>query len=142
MRRLLAVVLAVVAALFGFARLAPSDPDRWHVAIGAGPAEEVGLGRYVIRRPAVKDDLQRLDAIALSTPRTTRLAGAPAEGRVTWITRSRVFGFPDYTTAEQAEGELRIHARLRFGSSDLGVNRARVRGWLAALDADVTPEDG
>jgi hypothetical protein len=44
--------------------------------------------------------LARLDEIALATPRTTRLAGSPDEGRITWITRSALWGFPDYTTAQ------------------------------------------
>ena len=30
---------------------------------------------------------------------------------------------------------LKIYGRLRFGRSDLGVNKARVEGWLAALEA-------
>jgi len=56
-----------------------------------------------------------------------------AEGRVTYITRSKLWGFPDYSTFETRDGDLLIHARLRFGSSDMGVNRARVTDWLARL---------
>ena len=32
-------------------------------------------------------------------PRTKTLAGRAGEGMITWVTRSRLFGFPDYTTA-------------------------------------------
>ena len=46
-----------------------------------------------------EDVLARLDAIALQTPRTMRLDGSPEDGLITWVTRSAVFGFPDYTTA-------------------------------------------
>ncbi len=81
--------------------------------------------------------LARLDAIALATPRTKRLAGSPAEGRITWITRSVLWGFPDYTTAEaRPEGSattLTVIARHRFGHQDLGVNARRLQDWRAAL---------
>ena len=142
MRGWIAAFLAVLAAYAAYVRLAPHDPARWHVAVGPGPAEEVAAGGYTLRRPAQTGDLAALDRIALATPRTFRLAGSPEAGRITWVTRSRVFGFPDYTTAELADGELRVTARLRFGLGDSGVNRARVRRWLAALDAGITPEDG
>ena len=61
------------------------------------------------------------------------------EGRITYITRSAAFGFPDYTTVEAVTAEdgtrLAIYARLRFGQSDMGVNQARVEEWLSALAA-------
>jgi uncharacterized protein (DUF1499 family) len=82
---------------------------------------------------AGEDALARLDEIALETPRTSRLAGSAEDGRVTYVTRSRVFGFPDYTTAEVVDGQLRVFGRLRFGGSDMGVNRARIESWLAQL---------
>ena len=75
--------------------------------------------------------------IATATPRTHRLAGSPEAGRITWITRSRLWGFPDYTTAQVTQTptgpRLDIHARLRFGRSDMGVNAARLHAWLAQL---------
>jgi uncharacterized protein (DUF1499 family) len=78
--------------------------------------------------------LARLAAIAEATPRTRLLAGSVASGRITWITRSAVFGFPDYTTAGLAAGpKLCLHARLRFGRDDFGVNEARLRRWIDAL---------
>jgi uncharacterized protein (DUF1499 family) len=138
------LALGILAAMVAFAlyvRLAPSDPGRWHVApVAEGPAGEVvvaGLNRATLRLgpeaggPA--DLLARLDAVALATPRTTRLAGSVEDGRITWITRSALWGFPDYTSAEvQADG-LHIEARSRFGQGDWGVNAARLRDWIAAL---------
>jgi uncharacterized protein (DUF1499 family) len=89
--------------------------------------------RLAPARGAPADLLARLDAIALATPRTIRLAGSPADGRITWVTRSLLWGFPDYTTAEARPDGLYIHARLRFGRSDLGVNAARLQDWLGRL---------
>ena len=73
-------------------------------------------------------------------PRTERVAGAPGEGRITWVQRTRLWGFPDYITADAqpAPGggtRLEILSRLRFGREDMGVNRTRVTRWLARLDA-------
>lgn len=150
--KLALIVLAVAAAaLLAWIRLAPSDPARWHVPValpdGLSP-QPLGPGAVIrqtdgahalIWLPGMTPEqaLARLDAVARSSPRTTRLAGDPAQGLITWITRSRLFGFPDYTTAEarvaQGGTVLAIHARLRFGKSDMGVNAARLGDWLARL---------
>ena len=50
-----------------------------------------------------------------------------------FVTRSRVMGFPDITQVFVRDGVLTIHAHLVFGSSDLGVNKARVLAWLDQL---------
>ena len=134
---LLAAVLVGLVAFAAYVRLAPSDPARWHVMPeAAGPAGEVqsGEGWASLRLAGDGADLlARLDAVAMATPRTTRLAGSVAEGRITWVTRSALWGFPDYTTAEAGSDGVAVMARLRFGGSDLGVNAARLRDWLARL---------
>lgn len=132
--KLLSLVLLAVLGFGLWVRLAPSDPARWHVSVGdAGNRDFAGA---VIRTIAAQPgDMARLDRIIRDTARTVVLAGAPEEGMVTYVTRSRLWGFPDYTTLEARPGVIVIHGRLRFGSSDLGVNRARVEGWLAALEA-------
>jgi hypothetical protein len=130
------LMLAVVA-FAAFVRLAPSDPARWHVApVADGPPGQVVAGEGWASLRLAGDGaalLARLDAVALATPRTTRLAGSVEEGRITWITRSALWGFPDYTTAEAGAGGVALYARLRFGQSDLGVNAARLRDWLSRL---------
>ena len=139
-----ASLVIAVLGLMAFVRLAPSDPARWHVAQSdagwaTAPPDSVlpepggARLRLSAERGAPKDLLARLDAVALATPRTTRLAGSVSEGRITWVTRSALWGFPDYTTAEVREDGLHIHARLRFGSEDMGVNTKRLQGWLAAI---------
>ena len=132
-----AYVLAGLAVLVvGFAlwvRLAPSQAARWHVAPPEVPGRFAGGVVEVLDGDAA--GFARLAQIIAETPRTRLLAGSFRQRRLTYITRSAVWGFPDYTTIAHADGRITIHARLRFGRSDLGVNAARVRGWLERLDA-------
>lgn len=126
------LIVAVIVALGAYIRLAPSDPGQWHVA-PVGEADVNGKGSVVRVVETGPGGLLRFDAIARAAPRTTVLTGSVSEGMITYVTRTPVIGFPDYTTAQQDGDTLRIHGRLRFGRSDFGVNRARVDGWLALL---------
>ena len=122
----------------------PSDPAVWHV----DPATVTDRGAensFLLAAGGDAGPLElalppdqasaRLEAVALATPRTTRLAG---QGDfITYLTRSAVVGFPDYTSVRilpTATGsEVLIFARSRFGENDFGVNRARVEDWVARL---------
>ncbi|MEL6168184.1 MAG: DUF1499 domain-containing protein [Pseudomonadota bacterium] len=138
---LAALVLGGLLIVF---RLPPLDPARWHVSPEAAP-DPGGSGLRLLQPDApvvaapAADALARFDALVLGTPRTRHLAGSTEEGRITYVTRSFVFGFPDLTTVEAqsvAEGTaLTLVARARFGQSDLGVNAARVSGWIKALQS-------
>jgi hypothetical protein len=130
MARIIALgVLVAALAFLAFIRLAPSDPARWHLMPETVTNRDLEGG--AMRR--VPGDLAMLDAIVRATPRTRVLAGSVEAGMITYITRSRVMGFPDYTTVRQAGDMLEIYGRLRFGRSDLGVNAARIDGWLSRL---------
>ncbi len=131
MKMVLWLLIAVGLAMGAYIRLAPSDPVRWHVAPEDTERDlKGGAVRVVETGP---DGLARLDKIARATPRTSVLAGSLEEGMITYITRTKVFGFPDYTTVQLDGDTLRIYARLRFGRKDFGVNRDRVTQWLALL---------
>lgn len=125
------LLLLVVAGL-AYIRLAPSDPARWHAAIEADNDKRFAAGAIRVMQ-AGPDALALVDKAAQALPRTSRLAGSVKDGHITYITRSKLMGFPDYTTVQQADGTLKLHARLRFGRSDLGVNDARLRQLLTAL---------
>ena len=125
-------LLALLGLGAAYLRLAPSDPARWHVAREIAADEDLEGG--VLRRvEAGPDGLARLDAVAQAWPRTRVLAGSVDEGMITYVTRSAIWGFPDYTTVRQVGDRLEINARLRFGRSDFGVNRARTEAWLAQI---------
>ncbi len=136
-----AFLIIAALGLMAFVRLSPTDVQAWHVAVpdqtGAWDSVVPLTGGATLRLSAAKgaprDLLARLDAIAMATPRTTLLAGSVDTGRITWETRSALWGFPDYTTAEVRDDGLYVRARLRFGQSDLGVNAQRLTDWLAQL---------
>jgi len=127
------VLLAAIVVLMGYIRLAPSDPATWHRPPAVEENADLPGGAMRLVRPASATTLARLDALVRATPRTKVLAGSVQDGMITYVTRSRVMGFPDYTTVALDDDALRIHGRLRFGRSDLGVNAARIDGWLEAL---------
>jgi hypothetical protein len=123
------VVIAGILAGVAFIRLAPSDVARWHKPIGDAE-NTTGDGWAARVVPATPGLLSDLHQGMLRLPRTELLAGSVAEGRLTYITRSKVMGFPDYTTVEQDGDQIKLYARLRFGKSDLGVNGKRLDGLL------------
>ena len=140
----LAFAIIALLGLMVAIRLAPSDPAVWHV----DPAQEVselpavggmllGPGSAVMRlgenAAEARDILDQLAAVARAAPRTELLAGTPEEGRMTWVSRSKYWGFPDYTTAQVTQDGLVIYVRLRFGRSDFGVNGKRLQSWASAL---------
>ncbi len=141
MKIVVAIILLVLVAAFAYVRLAPSDPDRWHVRpTYAAPGDYPEMNgfeaiRQITTTPA--GVLEAIDRIARQTHRTVLYAGTPEAGMMTYETRSALWGFPDYTTIAVEEGEIGpvvlIYAQSRFGSSDLGVNAVRVSAWIAAL---------
>lgn len=140
-------VLAVIGSVW--VRLAPDDPARWHVSLERisetgsengwliKPKGEVADGASPIFREAPAALAKRFLDFALAQPRVTLLAQDEDGLGFTVIQRSLVFGFPDYITVEAVEADggaaLRVWSRSRYGSSDLGVNRARVSAWLKKL---------
>ena len=130
MKYMIWLLVALVILVGGYIRLAPSDPDLWHVPPNGDVNRDMkgGVYRLVETGP---DGLAQLDKIARVSPRTSVLAGSVEEGMITYVTRTKWIGFPDYTTVQQDGDILRIHGRLRFGRKDFDVNRHRVDGWLA-----------
>ncbi len=126
-------LVALIVAFALYVRLAPSDPARWHKPPPDLPlGDSAGQNSFVAVRAGAPTILERLIQIAETTPRTKRFAGSAEDGMVTFITRTRLWGFPDYTTIRLMDETLTVYARARFGQGDMGVNRARVLAWLAA----------
>ncbi|MGP9789728.1 DUF1499 domain-containing protein [Roseinatronobacter sp. NSM] len=140
------VVLAVAVA--AYIRLAPSDPATWHedprlvarpktpnfhlIRMVGGDAMPPIFQMSPAALAAQVDEIARRGGAQL-------LAGSVAQGHMTYLTRTPVMGFPDYTTVMiEPAGDgaaLLAFARARFGHSDMGNNRARLQAWIAALQA-------
>ena len=131
---ILTVHILLSVGFLAYVRLAPTDVSRWHVPIG--DAEDVtGSGwaaRVIKEKPGALSELNRA---MLKLPRTELIAGSVGEGRLTYITRSKVIGFPDFTTIEKDGDYIKLYARLRFGSLDFGVNAGRLEGLITTLKA-------
>lgn len=122
------IILALLVALLAYIRLAPHDTARWHLPVQATSDADFDGGAVRV----VKGDLAALDRVIRESGAQV-LAGSVEEGMITYIVRSRLFGFPDYITVQRKDEGLAIFSRLRFGKSDLGVNRKRIDAWLAKL---------
>lgn len=144
---IIAAAAAFVMALGLYVRLAPSDPARWHVdPTTMKPPEH--KGHILFRTGGASDAAPRFemtpaaalaafDARARAAPRVTVLAGSVESGWITYVARSRIWGFPDYISVralpDRDGSRLAIFSRQRFGRRDMGVNAARIRGWLSDL---------
>ena len=140
------LILIIGAGAMAYIRFAPVNPAAWHVPLDPRPKDmtapspdkitTLSDGAY-IDLSAVPDQTQallaKLDGIALASPRTIRIAGSAETGRITWQTRSVLWGFPDFTTAESTAEGVTVYARQRFGKGDWGINAARLTEWLSRL---------
>lgn len=126
------LVIFLILLGVAYVRMTPMDADRWHVPVPARTDQDYAGGAVRVLDGDAKT-LARLDKALRALPRTRVLSGSVGAGRITYVTRSAVFGFPDATTIELSDGQIRMFARLRFGQSDLGVNRQRLERLLDAL---------
>ncbi len=127
------VVCVLVVGVLAFVRLAPSDAGRWHLPVEASEDSTRAGGAVRIIDGDMKKFMQLSD-IASNTARSVVLAGSASDGMMTFVTRSKWIGFPDYTTIQLDGDKIKLHARLRFGRSDLGVNAARLERWIDQLN--------
>lgn len=124
--------LLVAQAWIRFAPLARARveayPGPWEV--GVHPMK----GGLKVVRPLdelPRDALAKLAAIAAATPRTSKLGDDP----LAFVTRSRLWGFPDIALIWSDGTNLHVHSHLVFGVGDMGVNAARVARWFERLEA-------
>jgi uncharacterized protein (DUF1499 family) len=127
------ILICIVVTFVGYVRLAPSSAERFHISISATENKDM-KGASIRLVPNTTGAMETLERTLKALPRTSLLAGASADGHVTYVTRSKWMGFPDFTTLEQSDDTIKMFARLRFGRQDMGVNAARLRKLIASLD--------
>jgi hypothetical protein len=89
----------------------------------------------------VKELYLELDTI-FEEDKCQRVFGDIDDGLITFVCRSRLFGFPDYVSISFREPEtgvstLSVFSRSRFGIYDFGKNKKRVTKWLQQLKANI-----
>jgi len=140
-------VLVAALAVAAYIRLAPSDPAHWHEdprLVTRPSTPNFHLIRMVggdampqVFQLAPDALAARIDEVARADG-ATLLAGSVQSGHMTYLTRTPLMGYPDYTSIliERAgEGAMLLaFARARFGHSDMGNNRARLERWITALE--------
>jgi uncharacterized protein (DUF1499 family) len=145
------IIIALIVAVVLYVRLGPTDVSQWHVdPISA--TKTARRNQFLMRDGADAPSLiyhtppvelaTAFNKIALSKPNVTILAGNPTDLWVTYIQRSKLIGYPDFISVrivptDTGGAKLVIYSRSRFGRSDLGVNRARVLNWTAALGQSI-----
>ena len=154
--RIVLIVLGVLAALTIVAaimiRRLDHDAGVWHVDPLTAPKPSTPNSYRVapadadIDADAVAPAFQlpvaelatAFDRVARESGHVEVVGGAPANGFVTYVQTSSLFGFPDYISVRFIEidansSTLAVFSRSRLGQSDLGVNKKRVTAWLAGL---------
>ena len=149
--RLLALLASLVypaCAASGAHGLAPAAPiDLADLHRPATPNTALAAPAGFVPRPDLITPLYPVAAAALlaavrkvaaAEPRTYPDGVFPAARQADWVVRSAAFNFPDLVTAAVApagpgHARLILWSRSVYGRSDFGVNRARLRAWLAAL---------
>ena len=83
--------------------------------------------------------LARLKRIALAEPDTKELPGDPDRAHTArFVQYTRLMRYPDTIDAEvipvgEGQSTLALYSRSLVGRKDFGVNRARLKRWLATL---------
>lgn len=80
-----------------------------------------------------------LDLALLSEPRLTLVALSEDGFDRRYVQRSALMGYPDtiaikLIALDETVSTIAIYSRSQIGYSDLGVNRARLDRWVAAID--------
>jgi uncharacterized protein (DUF1499 family) len=138
------VLILGFIGLMAYTRLAPSDPAVWHhdpeTAISTGKPNEYRLigDLAPIFNMGSPDLASLVDDLIAAQPRVSRLAGNPNELMMTYVQRSMSMGYPDYITIKvvpmgEEQSKLEILSRSRFGYSDLGINKLRVKQWIRLI---------
>lgn len=135
------LLFAAPLAVLSYIRFATADIDRLH----HDPATAVSTGKpneYRITSPVfdmTAPELSKMfDDFALAQPRVKRIAATLQDQMITYVQRTKIIGYPDYITIKAIpvgakQSKLEIFSRSRFGYSDWGVNKGRIKGWLLKL---------
>ena len=129
--------IAVVPPIDWTHLVRPSTPNTALAApAGSTPEPDIVTRRYDAPPAVLYAAIRR---VALAQPRTYPHAVYDDRLEAHFVARSRIMNFPDLIVVHiQPDGGVVLWSRSVYGSSDLGVNRARLIRWLAALDTELS----
>jgi uncharacterized protein (DUF1499 family) len=130
--KIVVVLIVVFACASAYVRFAPAEMQKWHAPLD-DPANSDSKTSSIRVVSGAGEQLADLFDIASGYPRTKIFAGTVDAGIVTFVTHTRFWGFPDYTTIWINGDDLVLFARLRFGTYDFGVNKSRITNWVSVL---------
>jgi uncharacterized protein (DUF1499 family) len=119
----------------------PSSPNTYLVCpkdrCAAPPDEE---GPIYAVPPAQL--FERARTLLAAEPRTELVQDQPEVLRLVLVQRSAFFRFPDTITLQvfplpDGNATLAVYSQSNYGYGDFGVNKDRVRAWIALIDAHV-----
>jgi uncharacterized protein (DUF1499 family) len=127
-----------VPALLDVAHIVrPASPNTALAAPeGFSPTPDLVTRPYGVAPEALFAAIER---VAAAQPRVFAQVRFPAQLQAHFVARSWLMNYPDLITVQVTpQGRLIVWSRSVYGRSDLGVNRARLIAWLAALERELT----
>lgn len=115
----------------------PSSPNA-HLAAPPGATAERHENIPLLHLPA-ETVWQALRSLGDGMERVWKMAEWPERRQAQWVARTRWMNYPDLLNGAVVElpggTGVFLYSRSLVGYSDLGVNKARIAAWRAALDA-------
>jgi uncharacterized protein (DUF1499 family) len=135
--KIIAVIVAFIVVFGIWVRVSPLPEDRLTAKPGPDePGVHPSMGGIKVVRPLdtlPKGAFDKMLDIAAATPCTERVG----EGTdpAAFVTRSKLWAFPDIAVIWVEDGNLHVQSHLVFGRGDMGVNAAKVTRWFDRLEA-------
>jgi hypothetical protein len=135
--KIIGVLIALILVFGIWVRVSPLQEERLTDKPGPDePGTHPMMGGIKVVRPLAElppDAFEKLTAIAADTPRTERYG--ESDDPAAFVTRSKLWAFPDIATIWVEGGNLHVHSHLVFGKGDMGVNAAKVTRWFERLES-------
>jgi len=143
--KVLLICLLICLLLFAYIRLSKVDQSIWHLdpdSITFNNKSNSFLLNYNNKGTEIFDIsvnslFNHLNNIIIND-NCEKVFGDINFGLITYVCRSKVFGFPDYVSIsfeklDNNKSSISIFSRSRFGKYDFGKNKQRIQKWLTEL---------
>ena len=143
--KVLLICLLICFLLFTYIRFSKVDQSIWHLDpdsityINANNSfllnhKNKGAETFNIGANALFNNLNDI----ILNDNCEKVFGDINLGLITYVCRSKVFGFPDYISISVKKldfnkSSISVFSRSRFGRYDFGKNKQRIQKWLTEL---------